>query len=232
MVSFGTKFWIKTINKKGAKERAVSILKIINKYNRKAKKILELGVGIGEVLVHFPRKYDLYGLDLIKEFVDVSKKRMPYAKFIVSSMHNFRINEKFDVIFSVHGCMNELENFEQWKSTFYHVYEHLNKNGLFIFDASTPKMLEIIKKQGPVLKKYSFALYLINPTIKKGILTWNSKIFEKIGKDKYNLHEDKWNEYLVHSPIKIKKELSKKFKILEARLMDKGEDIFFVCRKK
>jgi hypothetical protein len=43
--------------KERGKERAEYVLKPINQYHRKAKKILELGCGIGEVLVNLPKKY-------------------------------------------------------------------------------------------------------------------------------------------------------------------------------
>jgi len=49
-----------------------------------------------------------------------------------------RIEENFDVVFSVFDSINFLETFAQWKSTFKSVSEHLSQNGLFIFDMYTP----------------------------------------------------------------------------------------------
>jgi hypothetical protein len=56
-------------------------------------------------------------------------------------MHNFKVDERFDVIFSVFDAMNELKDFDQWKSTFNAVNDHLYRDGLYIFDVFTPKIL-------------------------------------------------------------------------------------------
>jgi len=135
-------FWesLKTSNK-GGRERARYVLKPVNEYRKNAKKILEIGCGPGEVLVNLPKRYLIYGLDITKDYIEVCKRKIPRGKFFVSSMHNFKIPEKFDVIFSANDAINFLKDFDQWKSTFKTVSEHLNSDGLFIFDVFTPKML-------------------------------------------------------------------------------------------
>ncbi len=138
-------FWPSITSKKGAKERADTVLKPIKKHHPKAKKVLELGVGIGQVIVNFPRKYEIHGLDNVKEYVNYCKKHVPRGTFYTASMHNFKIKEKFDVIFSVFDSICFLKDFVEWKQTFKTVHEHLNDKGLFIFDAYTPKMLKDFK---------------------------------------------------------------------------------------
>ena len=64
-----------------AKERAERVLKPVSKYNKKAKKVLELGVGIGAVLSNFPKKFIIYGLDIEEEYIDVCKKKIKRGKF-------------------------------------------------------------------------------------------------------------------------------------------------------
>ena len=68
------------------------------KYHKETKKVLELGVGIGTVLRHFPKKFDIYGLDLMKDYIAMCKQNLPRGRYFVSSMHNFRIKEDFDVM--------------------------------------------------------------------------------------------------------------------------------------
>ncbi|UCG37234.1 MAG: hypothetical protein JSV64_02860 [Candidatus Bathyarchaeota archaeon] len=57
-------FWQLLEDEGEAKERAERVLRSIRKYSNKPKKILELGVGIGSVLAHFPESFDIYGLDI------------------------------------------------------------------------------------------------------------------------------------------------------------------------
>jgi trans-aconitate methyltransferase len=105
---------------------------------------MEICCGCGDVLVELPKRYTIYGLDIVSDFIKVCRTKMPKGKFFVSSMHNFKINERFDVIFSAFDAVNFLKDFDQWGSNFKAVDEHLISNGLFIFDVHAPKMLRDI----------------------------------------------------------------------------------------
>ena len=223
-------FWPSITSKKGARERADWVIKPINKYHKKSKKILELGVGIGQVLVNFPKKFDIYGLDYFKQYVDYCNKHIPRGKFFVSSMHNFKIKENFDVIFSVYDSICFLKNFDQWKQTFKTVHNHLNDEGLFIFDTYTPKILKDYKDKEASASKFSKGYIFDKALVKGNTLTWDFKVFEKIGKDKYQINEYKFKE-IIHPVQKVKSALSQHFKILETKLMDEGRRILFICRK-
>ena len=222
-------FW--ETDKKEAKERAERVLKPVRKYNKKARKVLELGVGIGAVLNNFPKKFIIYGLDIEQEYIDVCKKEIKRGKFFVSSMHNFRINEKFDVIFSVFDSINFLENFDQWKSTFIAVSQHLNEGGLFIFDMYTPKTLQHFKGKEATASEFSKGYVIDGAIIKGNTLTWDFKIFEKVTEDMYQIHEYEWKE-TIYSVPKVESALSRLFKILESKQWEEGRRMLFVCRKK
>jgi cyclopropane fatty-acyl-phospholipid synthase-like methyltransferase len=218
-------------NNEGGKERARYVLKPINEYHKHAKKILEIGCGCGDVLVELPKKYTIYGLDIVSDFVEVCKRRIPKGKFFVSSMHNFKIHEKFDVIFSAFDAVNFLKDFDQWKSTFNVVYEHLNKNGLFIFDVYTPKVLKDTSST-LTAREFPKGYYFDKAIVKGNSLTWNVKIFERLPNELYQLNEYKFPER-IYPVAKIKSALSKHFDILEANLWkEEGRRILFVCRKK
>jgi len=222
----------------GGKERARYVLKPINEYHKHARKILEIGCGCGDVLVELPKKYTIYGLDIVSDFVEVCKRRMPKGKFFVSSMHNFKIDEKFDVIFSAFDAVNFLKDFDQWKSTFKAVDEHLNSDGLFIFDVYTPKMLRDTLRQleqgrsTSSVKEFPLGYYYDKGIVKGDTLTWDCRIFERLPNGLYQLNEYKFPER-IYPVAKMKSALSKHFDILEANLWkEKGRRILFVCRKK
>lgn len=218
-------------DKKEAKERAERVLKPVSKYNKKAEKVLELGVGIGAVLDNFPKKFIIYGLDIEEEYIDICKKKIKRGKFLVSSMHNFRIDEKFDVIFSVFDSINFLENFDQWKSTFKAVSQHLNEDGLFIFDMYTPKTLQHFKGKEVTASKFTKGYCLEGAVVKGNTLTWDFKIFEKVAQDMYQIHEYEWKETIYPVP-KVESALARLFQILEKKQWEDGRRILFVCRKK
>lgn len=230
-------FWESTTSEEVARERARYVLKPISEYHKQAKKILEIGCGLGEVLVNLPERYTIYGLDIGKDYIEVCKKKIPEGKFFVSSMHNFKIDEKFDVIFSVYA-INFLKDFAQWKSTFKTVNEHLNKDGLFIFDVYTPKMLrdtlQSLQKHDrstSSVKEFSKGYYYEKEIVKGNTRILDTGIFERLPNGLYQLNKYRRKER-IYPVAKMKNALSEHFDILETNLREEGRKILFVCRKK
>jgi len=231
-------FWESLTSKEGARERAHYVLKPINEYHKQAKKILEIGCGIGEVLVNLPERYTIYGLDIERDYIKVCRRRITRGKFFVSSMHNFKIDEKFDAIFSANDAINFLKDFAQWKSTFKIVDEHLNREGLFIFDVYTPKMLrdtlqwlEKYNRSTSSVREFPKGYYYDKETVKDNTLIWDARIFERLPNGLYQLNEYKFKER-IYPVAKMKSALSEHFDILETNLREEGRKILFVCRKK
>lgn len=206
-------YWDDLADEKSARTRASIVLNLIKKHKLGAKSVLELGVGNGNVLKNFPKKYSLHGLDVEAKYVALARKKIPSAKLIASSMHNFRFNKKFDVIFSIFDSINFLDNFNQWKQTFKTVHKHLDDGGIFIFDMYTPTMLEKAKTWS-IFSKEKFGYMWDKAIVKGNKLTWNFHIFEKIKNNNYELNEYKFSENIF--PVeKVEKELKKHFKIIE-----------------
>jgi SAM-dependent methyltransferase len=231
-------FWGSLTSKEGGKARARCVLELVNAYCEQAQKILEIGCGIGEVLANLPERYAVYGLDVERDYIEVCRRRIPRGKFFVSSMHNFKVDEKFDVIFSANDAVNFLKDFAQWKSTFKAVSEHLNTGGLFIFDVYTPKMLrdtvrwlEKYNRSTSSVREFAKGFYYDREIVKGNTLTWDSRIFEKLPNGLYQLHKYKFKE-TIYPVAKMKKALSEYFEIVEADLREEGRKILFVCRKK
>jgi SAM-dependent methyltransferase len=224
--------------KKGAMERAHYIMAPVMKYHRTARSILEIGCGMGDVLVNLPNRYSISGLDYEEDFIKVARKRMPNGKFYVQSMHNFKMDEKFDVIFSAYDAVNFLEDFSQWRSTFKAVSEHLNDKGLFIFDVFTPKMLTVTRRwleehrRSPLSgREFGMGYYFDRGLVRGNVLTWDSRVFERLPSGLYQLNRYRFIER-IYPVARMKSALSKHFDILETTLREKGIVILFVCRKR
>lgn len=230
-------FWESLANKERAKERADYVLKPMNEYGKKAGKILEIGCGIGEVLANLPENYDIYGLDIEKDYIDVCKKKIPRGKFFVSSMHDFKIDETLDVIFCVGDAINFLKTFAQWELTFNSVRNHLNDNGLFILEMETPKILKdnnpygFRKRTTSSVREFAKGYHYDIGIARGNTLTWDERIFEKLPNGLYQLNKYKFDE-TIYPVASVKRALSKHFEILENTPMEKGRIILFACRKK
>jgi ubiquinone/menaquinone biosynthesis C-methylase UbiE len=230
-------FWEELASPKSARERGRKVLKYIEKYFPEAKSILELGVGNGNVLTAFPKKYGLSGLDIEKKYVALAKKKLSNASFYVSSMHNFRIKQKFDVIFSVYDSINFLRNLKQWSETFNTVNKHLNKDGLFVFDFYTPFMLGIAKKWVSFSKE-PFGFMMDKGIVKGNNLTWDFKIFEKKNNNIYEMHQTYFHER-IFPVVEVERRLKKYFRIIEKldeETLKKPTKstcrLLYICRKK
>lgn len=228
-------FWKFVTSKERGKERAKYVLKRANQYRKKTKRILELGCGIGEVLVNIPKKYAVYGLDIEKDYIEVCRKRIPSGNFFVASMHNFRIDEKFDVIFCVNDSINYLRDFAQWELTFKSVRNHLNDGGLFILETETPKILKDNnpytsgKRTTSSVREFSKGYYYDIGIVKGNVLTWDVRIFERLPNGLYQLNKYEFAE-TIYPVARVKKALSKHFAILETNLMEKGRIVTFTCK--
>jgi len=224
-------FWEHITSMDKAKQRAEKIIQIIEKYHNQAVKLLELGVGIGVVLKNFPEKYSVAGLDIEKEYIEYCKRNFPNNKFIQSSMHDFSLKEKYDVIYSVYDSINFLSNFDQWTTTFLCVKKHLNEQGLFIFDMYTPKVLDDKKTLQPTCQVESMGYSIDRGIVRDNLLEWEVILFEHKKENQYEKHT--FNFYERIFPIsKVENELCKYFEIIKKELYEEGNKIRYVCRKK
>jgi len=105
------------------------------RFGKIVKKILDLGCGTGlhdkELTL---RGYDITGLDLSKEMIDIAKERNPEMKFVVGDMSNFELNEKFDAIICMFSALGYLTENRQLERFFDCVKKHLKPEGLLIID--------------------------------------------------------------------------------------------------
>jgi len=225
-----TEIWEKNFDKPAAKKRANRVLSQIKVYNPKARSVLELGVGLGFVLSHF-KKYEKYGLDLGKNYIKVAKRIIPDGKFFVQSMHNFKINKKFDVIFTTNECINEVRPYSNWESTFRSVASHLNPKGLFILEMPTEEYLQDHKNRIVKLEETPSGFIYDNTYVKGNKLTWDTIFFKKLDNGLFQVEKDKYDEFIYHVE-KVKKSLNKNFDILKISYFDKKENVILVCKKK
>ncbi len=109
---------------------------IFKRYSKNSmKKILDLGCGTGLHEKELTEKgYEITGLDLSEEMIDIAKERHPRSNFVVGDMSNFKLDEKFDAIICMFSAMGYLTENEQIKGFFKSIKEHLKEDGLLIID--------------------------------------------------------------------------------------------------
>jgi len=209
----------------------------INKYHSSAKSVLEIGCGTGSNLFTLSKKYDVTGIDISMEMLEIAKKKIPKGTFHLHDMRNFDLKKKFDVILCLYDTINHLTLFNDWKKVFKSANDHLNKNGLFIFDINSLYKLLCVAEISPLVHKFNSNYLIMNvKKISTFTFNWNLKVFEKRKGNNFCLYESNIKES-AFDLNKITDELLKFFSLKKAeeetgkRIKADSERIYFFCQK-
>lgn len=206
--------------------------------NKKEVDLLEIGCGTGNILKTLPKNFQIYGLDVSADMVEIAKKKIKHGTFWQADMTQFSISKKFDVILCIFDTINHLNHFSQWEHTFQRAAKHLKSNGVFIFDMNTIKRLEELVDLPAYVKKDKNQL-LCAKVLRAGNNLYNARfeIFSDVTKEKVDIIEENGNES-AFSIKRVKHSLEKYFKI--EKMVDPYREtigkntgrIFFVCKKR
>ncbi|VVB74596.1 Ubiquinone/menaquinone biosynthesis C-methyltransferase UbiE [Candidatus Tiddalikarchaeum anstoanum] len=165
------------------------ITSMINKYDRTAKSVLELGCGTGNILIPLSKKFETTGLDISKEMLAIARKKDKKSKYIQADMTSFRLNKKFDVILCMYDTINHLKVFDDWQKTFKNTYNHLSEKGLFIFDFNTQAKFDSFKEPKRSWSKLMDTIVLSQTSSRNDLALWDDIILKKKG-NMYKMFSD------------------------------------------
>lgn len=220
-----------------SKDSVDYVLSKIKRYNKKAETVLELGCGTGNILHGLSKNYNVTGIDISLEMLKIAKKKIPKGKLYLQDIRNFRLEKKFDVILCLYDTINHLTLFNDWKKIFKNVYEHLNDNGIFIFDINTIFKLDGMSFISPIVNKFNSNFLMIDvDRISGNVYNWNLKVFESKDKSNFKLYETNVKEASFDIE-KIKRELAKLFMLKRVedeslkKVRHNSERVYFICQK-
>lgn len=108
---------------------------LIRKYHPKAVQLLDVGCGTGNHAKLMGLKgYNIHGIDLSEQMLEIAKSNQSDISFEQGDIRHFKLDRRFDVITSLFHVMSYQTSNEDVVSSFKAVHNHLNKDGLFIFD--------------------------------------------------------------------------------------------------
>lgn len=211
--------------------------RVLLRYPIDTETVLEIACGTGKNLLYFSKSKHLYGLDISPEMLKSAKLNVPQAKFLLRDMTNFQIGHKFQLILCMFDSINHLKDYSQWLSTFQSVYDHLSKDGYFIFDINTTYALNL-----PITKRTMFRQhnsdYLVMQYYNSGVdqASWDLQFFihrdtnmyehysETIMEKSYDITVIKENLLTLFSSVDV---LNGE---LEVPLIEENR-VFFICHK-
>jgi SAM-dependent methyltransferase len=112
------------------------IISLIKKYNPKAKSILDLGCGTGRHAELFSNKgFLVLGVDQSKYMlIEAMNRKNNNLDFIEGDIRFLKLDKKFDVVTALFHVLSYQITNKDVESLIRTAYNHLNKDGLFIFD--------------------------------------------------------------------------------------------------
>ena len=118
------------------------ILDTCKKLNLKMNNYLDLAWGTGSVTVRIGKHFkEVYGVDLsedmLREAFEKLKENKIRGKIICQDMSSLNLNRKFDLITSVLDATNYITEYDNLLDYFRSVHNHLEDNGIFIFDINS-----------------------------------------------------------------------------------------------
>ncbi|MDQ7949307.1 MAG: class I SAM-dependent methyltransferase [Pedobacter sp.] len=130
------------------------VVKTLKTYLPNLSSLLELGCGSGSHAKYFADQgLMVTGIERSEEMVEQAiAKEIKNFEIVTADISAFSLNKKFDAIISLFHVISYLTSNDQLIATFKNAYDHLEENGLFLFDiwyspaVYTQKALPRIKK--------------------------------------------------------------------------------------
>jgi non-canonical purine NTP pyrophosphatase (RdgB/HAM1 family) len=215
-------------------ETAKKIVALINKHNKKARSILDLACGTGEILRFFKERYMVEGIDNSKEMIDIARYKFPELVFYQGSMTKFYNGKKYDVIMSNFDSVNHLLELDKWIDFFTVCKQSLTKGGILIFDINTLEKLDAMCI-GKKFKQDFGGIYtrVEVEKVANQKYNWQLEFFDSDTKEKIseeNILETSFDKKVI---LKILKTLFKKVEVIDFDKNVKGGQnrrLYFVCK--
>src|SRR5262245_37857778 len=120
---------------------AEDVRQLLSTYHPSCRSVLELGCGTGSVLKQLSPFYDLAGLDICPQMLEIARRKCPSVPLYRMNMAGFRLKESFDAVICVFDSLNHLPKWSNWQDVFARAHAHLTRGGVFIFDVNSPTKL-------------------------------------------------------------------------------------------
>ncbi|MDH7481194.1 MAG: class I SAM-dependent methyltransferase [Armatimonadota bacterium] len=123
------------------------IQRIVKKFCRRPKWVLDLCCGTGSVSILLAKKgYHVVGVDISPGMIAIAreKARMEHVSldFYVQDVCRLSLERQFDLVISLFDSLNYILNPDDLLEAFHRTAEHMAKDSLLIFDLNTQLALE------------------------------------------------------------------------------------------
>ena len=92
--------------------------------------LLILACGTGGHVPYFKNDYNVSGLDLSKDMLDVAREKYPDIRFYLGNLIDFELGTKYDAMICLYGSIGFVKTVQNLRASMKRVAAHLRPNGL------------------------------------------------------------------------------------------------------
>lgn len=199
-------------------------------------KVLELACGSGEITRQLAKLgYDMTALDLSESMINVAKDKpgSDEIRYFCQDMRDLSNFKRFDMILCLCDSFNYLLEDKEVQDFFKEVHDHLEENGLFLFDTHSLDRIEEFQEEFNETGHIQDIDYQWSITSEDDLIYQDFAFYKPDGRVIQEHHLQR-----VYDPQWLEKSLELYFDIenittdftLEG--IQEGEKYFYVCRRK
>ena len=133
-------YYDKIYEKLDHKKESEFIKWVVNKYGgSESNLLLDVACGTGRHANLLKNDFKIIGVDINEEMLEIAREKVPDVEFITGDMKKLNLRRKFGAVICMYSAINYNITFEELELTLNNFYDHLDNNGILIFDMGINK---------------------------------------------------------------------------------------------
>jgi SAM-dependent methyltransferase len=195
---------------------------------RGASTVLELACGTGSILAQLKGDYEVTGVDLSPEMLELARQKLPDVELHLGDMRSIRLGRAFDAVLCLYDAVNHLPDLADWERVFDTAVAHLRPGGVFVFDVNSEERLDWFVGRPPVALDFDRGVAVIDVIDGGGpVRIWELRFFEQIDGDRYRLSREAIRR-VAFPEADVRAALESRFG--EVAVEDENGRLWFACR--
>lgn len=135
MFSQSARYYDAIYSFKDYKTESEKIIAYIQQYaSTEAHTLLDIACGTGEHARYLADQYQLTGIDIDDDLLDIARGKLPQVQFHVADMRDFALDSRFDVITCLFSAIAYVVTPDALHQTIKNMANHLSKGGVLLVE--------------------------------------------------------------------------------------------------
>jgi SAM-dependent methyltransferase len=134
MYQLSSKYYDAFYSFKDYEQETQLIRDFIKKQGNSYKSLLDVACGTAEHALYLKQDFEIDGIDLNAEFVEIAKSKNPEGNFFVADMTDFKLDQKYDVITCLFSSIGYVKTIDNVVKTLNRFKAHLNDGGIILVE--------------------------------------------------------------------------------------------------